>query len=390
MEYSTPRLQARPVSRTSLRVRGQVDLPFAMLVLLLLTIGVVMIMSASFARAYYDPTDETGGVATYYFTRQLIFAVIGVFAMFACAKMPVSFYRKSSQLLMFLSIAMLLAVPVIGVRANGAKRWISLGFTTFQPSEIVKIAVVLYFAALICKFKDKMQTIKYGIVPFAAILVVIAGLLALEPHLSATIIIFAIGASMLFLGGVEKKWFIGSIVIVAVFGFIFVKFFPYASSRIATWLNPFDPEIRSGDAYQIVQSLISVGSGGLSGLGLGQSRQKYLYLPEEHNDFIFAVICEELGFIGAVLILALFALLILRGYWLALHCRDRYSFLVCAGITTMIALQVFLNVAVCTNLIPCTGISLPFFSYGGTALVIQLAEMGIVLSISRDIPARKS
>lgn len=390
MEYETPRLQSQSLHRSSLRIRGQVDLPFAMLVLLLLIIGVMMILSASFARAYYDPTNETEGVATYYFTRQLIFAVIGIFGMFICSRLPVSFYRKSSQLLIILSIILLLAVPVIGVRANGAKRWISLGFTTFQPSEIAKIAVVLYFAALICKFKNKMRTIRYGIIPFAVILIMIAGLLALEPHLSATIIIFALGAVMLFLGGVEKKWFLGGIAIVAVFGMVFVLLFPYASTRIATWLNPFDPELRAGDAYQIVQSLISVGSGGLSGLGLGQSRQKYLYLPEEHNDFIFAVICEELGFIGAILILALFALLILRGYWLALHCRDRYSFLVCAGITTMIALQVFLNVAVCTNLIPCTGISLPFFSFGGTALVIQLMEMGIVLSISRDIPARKN
>ncbi len=389
MEYSGARMTSHREDLRDIPLRGQIDLPFLMLVLLLLTIGVVMIFSASFARAYYDPTDETGGNAAYYFIRQLIFAGIGIGAMFVCAGLPVAFYRRMSRLLLIVSLALLVAVPIIGVRVGGAKRWISLGFTTFQPSEITKIAVILYFATLICKFKDKMRTVRYGIVPFAAILGVIAVLLVLEPHLSATIIIFAIGAAMMFLGGVEKKWFIGGAVAMAIFVFIFVNFFPYASSRISTWLDPLNPEERSGDAYQIYQSLISVGSGGLSGLGLGQSRQKYLYLPEEHNDFIFAVVCEELGFIGAMLILCLFALLVIRGYWLALHCRDRYSFLVCAGITTMIALQVFLNVAVCTNLIPCTGISLPFFSYGGTALLIQLAEMGIVLSISRDIPARK-
>ena len=161
--------------------------------------------------------------------------------------------------------------------------------------------------------------------------------------------------------------------------------FPYASTRISTWRDPFAST--SDEGYQIVQSLYSIGSGGLTGLGLGQSRQKYLYLPEEHNDFIFSVVCEELGFIGALLILTLFALLIIRGYRIAMHAADRYSFLVCAGITTLLAVQVILNVAVVTNLVPCTGISLPFFSYGGTALLMQMAEMGIVLSISRDIPA---
>ena len=166
-----------------------------------------------------------------------------------------------------------------------------------------------------------------------------------------------------------------------------LAFFPYASSRITTWRDPFSSS--SDEGYQIVQSLYSIGSGGLSGLGLGGSRQKFLYLPEEHNDFIFAVACEELGFIGAALILVLFALLIIRGYWIALHCRERYDFLVCAGISTLLAIQVFLNVAVVTNLVPCTGISLPFFSYGGTALLIQLGEMGIILSASRTILTEK-
>jgi cell division protein FtsW len=213
------------------------------------------------------------------------------------------------------------------------------------------------------------------------------GLLICEPHLSASIIIVAIGAVMLFIGGARLYWFVGGATLVAAAGFIVVKFFPYASDRITTWRDPFsDP---TGSGWQIVQSLYSIGSGGLLGLGLGQSRQKYLYLPEEHNDFIFSVICEELGLIGVLLILALFMLLIIRGYWLSMHARDRFSFLVGTGITTLLALQVFLNVAVCTNLIPATGISLPLFSYGGTALLIQMAEMGMILSLSRDIPARK-
>ena len=196
-------------------------------------------------------------------------------------------------------------------------------------------------------------------------------------------IILATGAVMLFLGGVRLGWFVGAFAVAAGGLAVLLTFFPYASSRINTWRDPFSSA--SDEGYQIVQSLYTIGSGGLSGLGLGGSRQKFLYLPEEHNDFIFSVICEELGFIGAALILVLFAMLILRGYWIALHCRDRFSFLVCAGITTLLAIQVFLNVAVVTNLVPCTGISLPLFSYGGTALLIQLGELGIILSASRSV-----
>ncbi len=390
MDYSRPQVYRLENRKLVYGGRGQFDMPFAMLVLLLLVIGVVMILSASFARAYYDPTNETNGVATYYFTRQLIFAVLGLAAMYGISRIPVEFFRKHSRLLLVGSILLLAAVPLIGVRSGGAKRWISLGFTTFQPSEIMKIAIVIYFSAMIAKLKDKMRQFRYGFLPFVIILIVVAGLLFLEPHLSATIIIFSVGILLMYIGGARKKWFVFLFLLVLAVGLIYIMTKGYAGNRMTTWLHPFDADVRNGDGYQIAQSLISVGSGGFSGLGLGQGRQKYLYLPEEHNDFIFAVICEELGFVGAILILALFAMLILRGFWLAFHCQDRFRFLVCVGIMILLALQVFLNVAVCTNLIPCTGISLPFFSYGGTALVIQLMEMGLVLSISRDIPTRKN
>ena len=231
-----------------------------------------------------------------------------------------------------------------------------------------------------------MRTFRYGIAPFAAVLLLIVGLLVLEPHFSAAIIILAIGAAMLFLGGARLYWFVGGTVLLGGALAVVMTFFPYASNRIASWLDPFSNT--QGVGYQIIQSLYAIGSGGLFGLGLGHGRQKYLYLPEEHNDFIFAVVCEELGFVGACAILLLFALLIVRGYYLAMHMRDRFSFLVTAGITTLLAMQVILNVAVVTNLLPCTGISLPFFSYGGTALLIQMAEMGIILSASREIPAK--
>ena len=384
MEYAGERIDSGAAEAVRQR-RGSIDLPFAALTLLLLTIGVVMVLSASYARAYYSAA--TGHNAAYYFMRQLGFALAGVGAMYALSLFPMQFYRRMSFLVLAAAAGLLALVPVIGVSQGDAKRWISLGFTTFQPSEIAKIGIILYFAALICKFKGRMRTVRYGILPFAGVLLIIVALLVMEPHFSAAIIIIAIGAVMLFLGGVRLYWFVGALIAALAALGVVMTFFPYASSRITTWLDPFANT--SGSGYQIVQSLYAIGSGGLFGLGLGQGRQKYLYLPEEHNDFIFPVVCEELGFVGAIAILILFALLVIRGYWLAMHMRDRYSFLVTAGITTLLAIQVILNVAVVTNLVPCTGISLPFFSYGGTALLIQLAEMGIVLSASRDIPVRQ-
>ena len=384
MEYAGERIGSGAAEAVRQR-RVSIDLPFAALTLLLLTIGVVMVLSASYARAYYSAA--TGHNAAYYFMRQLGFALAGVGAMYALSLFPMQFYRRMSFLVLAAAAGLLALVPVIGVSQGDAKRWISLGFTTFQPSEIAKIGIILYFAALICKFKGRMRTVRYGILPFAGVLLIIVALLVMEPHFSAAIIIIAIGAVMLFLGGVRLYWFVGALIAALAALGVVMTFFPYASSRITTWLDPFANT--SGSGYQIVQSLYAIGSGGLFGLGLGQGRQKYLYLPEEHNDFIFPVVCEELGFVGAIAILILFALLVIRGYWLAMHMRDRYSFLVTAGITTLLAIQVILNVAVVTNLVPCTGISLPFFSYGGTALLIQLAEMGIVLSASRDIPVRQ-
>ncbi len=366
--------------------RGRFDLPFALLTLILLTIGVVMVRSASFARAYYDPTHVTKGNAAYYFIRQLVFALLGIAVMYIASKFPMAFYRRFSMLVLLASIGLLILVPLIGIVGGGARRWIGVGSITVQPSEIAKIGVILAFSTMICRYKEKMKTFRYGILPFAAILGVIVFLLALEPHLSAAIIIILVGAVMLFLGGARLYWFIGGAAAVAALGAVAISVLDYAKERVANWLNPFAAV--SGDGYQIVQSLYAVGSGGLMGVGLGQSRQKYLYLPEEHNDFIFSVVSEELGFIGAMLILLLFALLIIRGYWLAMHMRSRYSCLVVEGITTLLALQVILNVAVVTNLIPCTGISLPFFSYGGTALLLQMGEMGIILSASRDVPEK--
>ncbi len=384
MQYGSAELRIRETNDKT--KRAGMDVSFLVLVMLLLTIGVTMVLSASFARAYFDPGNVTGGNPTYYFVRQLIFAALGVAAMIFCSRLPMGFYKRFSVPLLIAAIVLLLLVPLIGVEANGARRWIGIGSLTLQPSEIAKIGIILAFAVIICNNRGRMKSFRYGIAPFAAILLVIVGLLILEPHFSASIIIIAIGGVMMFLGGARLIWFIAAGIAAGGGIAVLLTLFPYASTRITIWRDPFSST--SDEGYQIVQSLYSIGSGGLTGLGLGQSRQKYLYLPEEHNDFIFSVVCEELGFIGAVLILVLFALLIIRGYWIAMHAADRYSFLVSAGITTLLAIQVILNVAVVTNLVPCTGISLPFFSYGGTALLIQMAEMGIVLSVSRDMPAK--
>ncbi len=362
--------------------KREADGDFLLLVLALLGIGVVMVFSASFPRAYYDPGHVTGGNAAYYFIRQLIYALLGVGLMLVCSRLPMSFYRRWAFPFLGFTILLLALVPLIGVRANGSRRWLGVGSLTVQPSELAKLSVILSFAALICRMGERMRSFRYGILPFLGILGMIVGLLILEPHFSASIIILTLGGSMMFLGGAAIGWFAAALGGLGGGLAVLLTFFPYASSRISTWRDPFSSP--SAEGYQIVQSLYAIGSGGLTGLGLGMGRQKYLYLPEEHNDFIFSVLCEELGFLGAALVLLLFALLILRGYRIAMGCEDRFSFLVCAGITTLLALQVFLNVAVVTNLLPCTGISLPFFSFGGTALLIQLMEMGIILSASRE------
>ena len=358
--------------------RGMIDVPYLVLTVLLVVIGLIMLFSASYARAYY----KTGNSAKY-FISQLMFAVMGMGVLFLFSRIPYEWYQKLSLLILFVAVAILALVPLIGIEVGGATRWISLGFTRFQPSEIAKFAVITSFAAIMAAHTRDMKGFKYGFAPYMLILGVIAGLLYLEPHMSATLIILAVGFIMMILGGTNWKFLVGLVVVAVALVAVYLLTKGYTADRIRAWLDPESDPLDKG--LQILQSQYAIGSGGLTGLGFGRSRQKYMYLPDEHNDYIFAIVCEELGFIGAIGILALFALLIIRGYWIAMHARDRYSMLLAAGLTTLLALQVFLNVAVVTNLLPSTGISLPFFSSGGTALIMQLAENGIVLNISRSI-----
>lgn len=373
--------------------RGQMDLPFLILTLLLTVIGLIMLFSASFPRAYYDTGD-----GTYYFKRQAAFAALGLVAMFIVSKINYQRWRGAGRLLVGLALFLLILVIIphnpLAITANRATRWLGIkGVFQFQPSEIAKLAVIVYFADSISKKREKMLQWREGILPYAIILGVISILMLLEPHLSGTILIVGTGAVMMAVGGMQG-WLIGAgIGGVAAVAVLFVKLvesgvISYGASRIAMWHDPWLD--MSDDGYQMVQSLIAIGSGGLLGLGLGKGRQKFMYLPEEHNDFIFAVVCEELGLIGACVIMLIFAMLLLRGFWIALHARDRFGTLLVVGVMTHLGLQVFLNIAVVSGLVPATGISLPFFSYGGTALALQLVEMGIVLSVSRQIPAPRN
>ncbi|MBQ2324185.1 MAG: putative lipid II flippase FtsW [Oscillospiraceae bacterium] len=369
--------------------RGPIDVPFLLLVLMLTGIGLIMLFSASFPSAYY----ETGNPA-YYLIRQSIFAALGIAAMVVIGRINYERFRAVSKLLLLISIILLVLVLIPGIGTgritHGAQRWIrSLGpIPQFQPSEVAKFGVILYFADSISKKKSRMATLREGILPYGFILLLLAGLMMLEPHFSGTVLIVGIGAVMMYVGGIRSYWVGFGLAGAGLVAYGFMSgIIKYNSSRIKIWLDPLNPEWMQSSGYQIRQSLLAIGSGGLLGVGLGKSRQKFLFLPEEHNDFIFSIVCEELGLIGATLIMAIFALLIIRGYWIALHARDRFGSLLAVGVTTQVALQVFLNIAVVSNLIPNTGISLPFFSYGGTALAIQLAEMGVVLSVSRQMPA---
>ena len=368
--------------------KGPIDLPFCLLVLLLTAIGLVMLLSASFPSAYY-PTKKND--PTYYFVRQAIFAVMGVAAMLLISKINYQRFRGIGKTLLYVSIVLLILVIIPGnplaVTRNNATRWLGIGeLLTIQPSEIAKMAIVIYFSESISKKKDQMRSFRYGILPYALILVLTAGLVAVEPHLSGAVLILGVGAALMLVGGINWAWVLGAMGAAAAFLYFALFVVGYNTSRIQFWLNPW----AQNKGYQLSQSLITIGSGGLLGVGLGKSGQKFLFLPEEHNDFIFAIICEELGLIGATIIMLLFAALILRGYWIALHTRHRFGSLMVIGVTTLVAMQTFLNIAVVTGLLPTTGISLPFFSYGGTALCIQLAEMGLVLSVSRQMRPTKA
>ena len=362
------------------RSRAAMDLPFLIILLVLMAVGLAMLYSASSAQSAYD-TGYTS--TTRYLVKQGLCAILGLAVRFIVSFIPAQVWYRISWPVYWVSILLLLLVLFFGRSVNGAKRWIGFGPVQFQPSELAKFAQILLFARLTKGFGPDARKFRYGVLGFGAALLGILIPLALEKHLSAIMLMGMVAVVMMFIAGTHPKWLLLGAGCAVGFLIVYVSFMGYAGDRISAWQHPeLDP---ADTGYQILQSLYAIGSGGVFGLGLGKSRQKYLYLPFQYNDYIFAVICEELGFFGAVGIMILFAMLILRGFYIALHAPDRFSKVLGAGMISLIAVQTLLNLGVVTNMLPSTGIALPFFSYGGTALAANLAEMGIVLSISRNM-----
>ena len=388
------RRRRRPVQYKLFSLGTGLDMPLLIFILVLLAIGLVMLFSASYAYSYFHY-----GNSYFFISRQAMFAVAGVIAMLVIStfdyhrfhQLAIVIFGISVFLLVFLLICRYAHIESIARPEGTATRWLDFGFVSFQPSEIAKFALIVMFAHMISQNLEKMGTFRYGVVPYVGILALFAALIYLEDHLSATLIILALGAILMFVGGTKLKWFILGIILLAagLTAILMVKG-GYQVSRIMVWLDPFSSELDPDLTHQTRQSLYAIGSGGLLGVGLGQSRQKYLYLPEPQNDFIFAVVCEELGMVGALVIIVLFAMLIWRGVYISVHAKDKFGMLLGLGITFQVGLQTVLNICVVTNTIPNTGISLPFFSYGGTALLMLLGEMGVLLNISRSANVEKT
>ena len=370
--------------------QGSFDIVFFMTVLALLTIGLVMLFSASYPYAY-----QNDGDSYFYFKRQLVFAFVGVPIMLFVSKLNYKWLKVIRYPLYIVTILLLILVLFYHTdlgREEDFRRWIPLGPITIQPSDIAKFTVVLLMASYISRYHRKMNRLVYGVLIPAVLVGTYCLLIYAENHLSCTVLVFMIGIVMMFCGGTRVEWFIGGICLVAAVAFVVIKnpdILPgYQGDRIRAWIDKgFDP---LGLRWQTNNSLYAIGSGGFFGVGLGNSKQKYLYVSEPQNDFIFSIVCEELGFLGAAIIIALFGLLFYRGVKIAQRCEDKFSTMLVIGIVSQIAVQTIFNILVVTDLFPNTGIALPFFSYGGTAILMLCFEMGIVLSISRNVNTKKA
>ena len=365
---------------------GSIDIPFLGLTIALLTIGLIMLFSASYPYAYYYKDSSY-----YYFIRQIVFAVAGLVAMLLMSKINYKILKAIYKPVFVVTIALLVIVLFYHTNFKEFKRWIPLGPVTIQPSDLAKFTIILTLAVYISKYYKKMKTMKYGILIPVGIIAVFCGLIYLEHHLSCTILMFFIGACLMFAGGSDWKLFAFGLAVIVLLGFLVVSFPTlienYAGERIVAWLDKdYDP---LNGRWQTNNSLYAIGSGGFLGAGLGNSKQKYLYVSEPQNDFIFSIVCEELGFLGAAIIIALFAALVIRGLIIASRCKDKFGSLLVIGVVAQIGLQVVLNILVVTDTLPNTGFALPFFSYGGTAIFMLLFEIGVVLSVSRKTNQQK-
>ncbi len=365
---------------------GSIDIPFLGLTIALLTIGLIMLFSASYPYAYYYKDSSY-----YYFIRQILFAVAGLVAMLLMSKINYKILKAIYKPVFVVTIALLVIVLFYHTNVQNFKRWIPLGPVTIQPSDLAKFTIILTLAVYISKYYKKMKTMKYGILIPIGIIAIFCGLIYLEHHLSCTILMFFIGACLMFAGGSDWKLFAFGLAVIVLLGFLVVSFPTlienYAGKRIVAWLDKdYDP---LNGRWQTNNSLYAIGSGGFFGVGLGNSKQKYLYVSEPQNDFIFSIVCEELGFLGAAIIIALFAALVIRGLIIASRCKDKFGSLLIIGVVAQIGLQVVLNILVVTDTLPNTGFAFPFFSYGGTAIFMLLFEIGVVLSVSRKTNQQK-
>lgn len=374
-------------------VKGSVDVPLLMITAALILFGCVMIYSASYVFA-----ERNHGESTYFIARHLFYLLFSVaFAAIVVKFCTPLFWRDFSYVLYGVAVVLLLLVmtPLGEDHNSGAQRWLGLGFFSFQPSEVAKLALVLTLARFMTSHEKTVTSmyrfgghLKYGVLYPGILIGVIGVLVAIEPHVSGLLIVAMLGSGMMFMGGTRGKWIAWAVALIVVAGVSLILIFPHAFARFDTWINieEADP---LGAAWQTLQGLMAIGSGGVFGTGLGNSRQKYGYVSQPQNDFIFTIVCEELGFIGALLVIGLFVAFVWRGFHIARHAPDKCSSLMVYGLTFKVALQVILNLAVVTNLMPNTGISLPFFSYGGTSLLLQILEVAIILSISRYATHKK-
>ena len=365
---------------------GSIDIPFLGLTIALLTIGLIMLFSASYPYAYYYKDSSY-----YYFIRQILFAVAGLVAMLLMSKINYKILKAIYKPVFVVTIALLVIVLFYHTNVQNFKRWIPLGPVSIQPSDLAKFTIILTLAVYISKYYKKMKTMKYGILIPIGIIAIFCGLIYLEHHLSCTILMFFIGACLMFAGGSDWKLFAFGLAVIVLLGFLVVSFPTlienYAGKRIVAWLDKdYDP---LNGRWQTNNSLYAIGSGGFFGVGLGNSKQKYLYVSEPQNDFIFSIVCEELGFLGAAIIIALFAALVIRGLIIASRCKDKFGSLLIIGVVAQIGLQVVLNILVVSDSLPNTGFAFPFFSYGGTAIFMLLFEIGVVLSVSRKTNQQK-
>jgi cell division protein FtsW len=366
----------KPARRRGAKM-GRIDISFFFLIVVLVTIGLIMVFSASYATSLNE--NDSG---LYLVLKQTAFVAAGLVIMYVLSYIPYQLYLKTYKLIYFVCLALTAAALLFTGKGN-ARRWIRLGSFTFQPSELMKFALIIVFAALISKNYRQMNTFKKGVLEFFLYLVPVLGIIALQRHMSCILLMIIICGGMMYIAG-SKIYYLAALIPIGLVALVILQLmgFDYVTTRVDTWLNPFAGDI-TGDAWQTVQGLYAIGSGGLFGVGLGNSTQKFLWVSEPQNDFIFAIVCEELGLIGALTIILLFILFVASGFSIAMRAPDKFSAMVVIGVVLQFGAQALLNIAVVTNAMPNTGISLPFFSAGGTATLMQLAQMGVVLNISR-------